>query len=138
MGNLRLRQIGHIHASDLTRQERQKQQQNTGWKTWKKTIKNTATWHLHHASRSQHLLDEQCRQSTNTVPSDNKTCASCNNTNKDKKYHLHFDKKLKAGCVVVVSLASLTIDGQVKSKEQKEQDFSFILGQQSLILQTLS
>jgi hypothetical protein len=33
---------------------------------------------------------------------------------------------------------SLTIDCQVKSKEQKERDVSFIFGQQSLILQTPS
>ncbi len=26
-----------------------------------KTIKNTAMWHLHHASHAQHLLDEWCR-----------------------------------------------------------------------------
>jgi hypothetical protein len=47
-------------------------------------------------------------------------------------------KKLKAGFVVVVSFASLTIDSQVKSKEQKERDVSFIFGQLSLILQTPS
>ncbi len=34
--------------------------------------------------------------------------------------------------------ARLTIDGQVESKERKERDVSFIFGQQSLILQTLS
>jgi hypothetical protein len=33
---------------------------------------------------------------------------------------------LKAGCVVVVPFASLTIDSQVQSKEQKERDVSFI------------
>jgi hypothetical protein len=58
--------------------------------------------------------------------------------NEDKNYHPHFDKKLKAGCVVVVPFARLTIDGQVESKEQKERDVSFIFGQQSLILQTPS
>jgi hypothetical protein len=58
--------------------------------------------------------------------------ASWDDNNKDKNYHLHFDERLKAGCVVVVSLASLTIDSQVKSKGQKERDISFILGQQSL------
>jgi hypothetical protein len=47
-------------------------------------------------------------------------------------------KKLKAGCVVVVLLARLTINGQVESKEQKERDISFIFGQRFLILQTLS
>jgi hypothetical protein len=45
---------------------------------------------------------------------------------------------MKAGCVVVVPFASLTIDSQVKLKEQKERDISFIFGQQSLILQTPS
>jgi hypothetical protein len=78
------------------------------------------------------LLDEQCRQLTETVQSNNETSASCNNNNKDKNDHLHFDKKLKAGCVVVVSLASLTIDSQVKSKGQNERDVSYILGQQTL------
>jgi hypothetical protein len=47
-------------------------------------------------------------------------------------------KKLKAGCVVVVPFARLTINGQVESKEQKERDVSFIFGQQSLILWTPS
>jgi hypothetical protein len=87
----------------------------------------------------QHLLDEQRTQSTDAVPSDNKASASCDNNNKDKNYHLHFDKKKsKAGCVVVLPFARLTIDGQVKSKEQKERDASFIFGQRSLILQTPS
>jgi hypothetical protein len=80
----------------------------------------------------QHSLDKQCRQSNDTIPSNNKTSTSCNDTNKDKNYHLHFDKKMKAGCVVVVSLESLTIDSQVKSKKPKERDVSFILGQRSL------
>jgi hypothetical protein len=85
------------------------------------------------------LLDEQRTQLTDTVPSNNETRASCDNNNKVKNYHLHFDKKkLKAGCVVVVPFASLTIDSQVKSKERKERDVSFILGQGSLILQTPS
>jgi hypothetical protein len=74
------------------------------------------------------LLDKQRTQSTDTVPSNLKIRASRDNNNKDKNYHLHFDKKLKAGCVVVVPFASLTIDSQVKSKEQKERDVSFILG----------
>jgi hypothetical protein len=68
-------------------------------------------------------------KSTDTIPRDNKTRASCNDNNKDIKYHLHFDKKLKAGCVVVVLFSNLTIDSQVESKEQKERDVSFILGQ---------
>jgi hypothetical protein len=76
----------------------------------------------------QHLLDKQRTQLTDTNASNNETRASCDNNNKDKNYHLHFDKKLKAGCVVVVPLASLTIDSQVESKEQKK-DVSFILGQ---------
>jgi hypothetical protein len=38
-------------------------------------------------------------------------------------------KKLKAGCVVVVPFANLTIDSQVESKEHKERDISFIFGQ---------
>jgi hypothetical protein len=80
---------------------------------------------MHHAHNST--------QSTETVPSDNKTCVHCVNNNKDKKYHLHFDKKMKAGCVVVIPFASLTIDSQVESKEQKEQDISFILGQTVLM-----
>jgi hypothetical protein len=71
---------------------------------------------LRHASRARHLLDEQCRQLTDTVLSNNKTSASCDNNYKDKNYHLHIDKKLKAGCVVVVSFTSLTIDSQVESK----------------------
>jgi hypothetical protein len=78
------------------------------------------------------LLEKQRTQSTETILSDNKTSTSCNNNNKDKSYHLHFDKNLKAGCVVVVPFASLTIDSQVKSKEQKERDVSFILGRRSL------
>jgi hypothetical protein len=82
---------------------------------------------LHHASCAQHSLDEQHTQSTDTIPSNNKTSTSCNNNNKDKNYHLHFDKKLKAGCVFVVPFASLTIDSQVESKEQKEREVSFIL-----------
>jgi hypothetical protein len=41
-------------------------------------------------------------------------------------------RKLKADCVVVLSLASLTIDCQVESKGQKEREVSFILGQRSL------
>jgi hypothetical protein len=93
---------------------------------------------LRHASHAQHSLDEQCTQLTYTIPNNNKASASCNDNNEDKNYHLHFDKKLKAGCVVVVSFARLTIDGQVKSKEQKERDVFFIFGQQSLILQTPS
>jgi hypothetical protein len=86
----------------------------------------------------QHLLDEQGTQSTDTVPSNTETRASCNDNKEDNNYHLHFDKKMKAGCVVVVLFASLTIDSQVKSKEQKERDVSFILGRRSLILQTPS
>jgi hypothetical protein len=38
-------------------------------------------------------------------------------------------KKLKAGCVVVISFARLTINGQVNLKEQKERDLFFIFGQ---------
>jgi hypothetical protein len=75
------------------------------------------------------LLDERCTQSTDAVPSNNKTSTCCDDNNKDKNYHPHFDKKLKAGCVVVVPFARLTIDGQVESKEQKERDISFIFGQ---------
>jgi hypothetical protein len=93
---------------------------------------------LHHTSRTRHSLDKQRTQSTDTIPSDNKTSTSCDNNNKDKNYHLHFDKKLKAGCVVVVPFASLTINSQVKSKEQKERDVSFILGWLTQILQTPS
>jgi hypothetical protein len=72
------------------------------------------------------LLDKQCTQSPDVIPSVNKTSTSCDNNNKDTNYHLHVDKKLKAGCVVVVPFASLTIDSQVKSKEQKERVISFI------------
>jgi hypothetical protein len=93
---------------------------------------------LHHASGVQHLLDEQRTQLTEVVPSDNKTSMRCDDNNEDTNYHLHFDKKLKAGCVVVVPFASLTINSQVESKEQKEREDSFIFGQQSLILQTQS
>jgi hypothetical protein len=62
----------------------------------------------------------------------------CGDNNKDTNYHLYFYKKLKAGCVVVVPFASLTINSQVESKEPKERDISFIFAQQSLILQTPS
>jgi hypothetical protein len=41
-------------------------------------------------------------------------------------------RKLKADCVVVLSLVSLTIDCQVESKGQKEREVSLILGQRSL------
>jgi hypothetical protein len=84
------------------------------------------------------LLDKRRTQSTDTVPSNNKTSTSCDDNNEDKSYHLNFDKKLKAGCVVVVLFASLTIDSQVEPKERKERDQSFILGRQSLTLQTPS
>jgi hypothetical protein len=93
---------------------------------------------LRHASRAQHLLDKQHTQSTDAIPSDNKTSTRCFDNNVDTNYYLHFDKKLKAGCVVVVPFASLTINSQVESKEQKERDVSFIFGQRSLILQTSS
>jgi hypothetical protein len=76
------------------------------------------------------LLDKQRTQSTDVVPSDNKTSKRCDDNNKDTNDHLHFDKILKAGCVVVVPFASLTINSQqVESKEQKERDVSFIFGQ---------
>jgi hypothetical protein len=65
----------------------------------------------------RHSLDELCTQSTNTILSNNKASASCDNNNEDKNYHPHFDKKMKAGCVVVVSFTRLTIDGQVESEE---------------------
>jgi hypothetical protein len=84
------------------------------------------------------LLDKRRRQSTDAIPSNNKTSTRCNDNNEDKNYHLHFDKKLKAGCVVEVPFASLTIDSQVESKERKERDISFIFGQRYLILQTPS
>jgi hypothetical protein len=45
---------------------------------------------------------------------------------------------MKVGCVVGVPFASLTINSQVESTEQKEGDVSFIFGQQFLILQTPS
>jgi hypothetical protein len=61
------------------------------------------------------------------VASDNKTSMRCDDNNEDKNYHHHFNKKMKAGCVVVVPFARLTIDSQVESKEQKERDISFIL-----------
>ncbi len=86
----------------------------------------------------QHSLDEQQTQSTDAILSNNKTSTRCDDNNEDKNYHLHFDKKLKAGCVIVVPFASLTIDSQVESKEQKERDVSFVFGQQSLILHTQS
>ncbi len=69
-----------------------------------KNNKNTAMWHMCHASCSQLSLAEQCRQSTDAIPSNNKTSLSCDDNNKDKNYHLHFDKKMKGGCVVVVFL----------------------------------
>jgi hypothetical protein len=73
----------------------------------------------------QHLLDKQRTQLTDAIPSDNKTSTRCNNNNEDTNYHLHFDKKLKEICVVVVPFASLTIDSQVESKERKERDDHF-------------
>jgi hypothetical protein len=84
------------------------------------------------------LLDEQRTRLTDAIPSDNKTSTHCDDNNEDKNYHPHFDKKLKAGCIVVVPFARLTINGQVESKERKEREVSFIFGQQSLILQTPS
>jgi hypothetical protein len=94
---------------------------------------------MRHASRMRHLLDKQCRKLTDTISNKNKASVSCDNNNEDKNYHLHFDKKLKAGCIVVVPFASLTIiNSQVESKEQKERHVSFIFGQQYLILQTPS
>jgi hypothetical protein len=66
---------------------------------------------------------------TDAVLSNNKTSTHCDDNNEDTNCHLHFDKKLKAGRVVVVPFASLTIDSQVESKEQKERDVSFIFGQ---------
>jgi hypothetical protein len=72
---------------------------------------------LHHASCARHSLDKQRTQSTEVVLSDNKTSTRCDDNNKDTNYYLHFDKKLKAGCVVVVPFASLTIDSKVESKE---------------------
>jgi hypothetical protein len=65
----------------------------------------------------QHSLDEQRTRSTDAVPNNNKASASCNDNNEDINYQFHFDKKSKAGCVVVVPFARLTIDGQVESKE---------------------
>jgi hypothetical protein len=59
-------------------------------------------------------------------------------TTKTKNTIFILIKKLKAGCVVVVPFASLIVNIQVESKEQKERDISFILGQRSLILQTPS
>jgi hypothetical protein len=59
------------------------------------------------------LLDEQRTQSTDAIPNDNKASTSGDDNNKDKNHQLHFDKKLKAGCVVVVPFARLTINGQV-------------------------
>ncbi len=49
-----------------------------------KTIKNTATWHLHHASRVQYLLGKQRTQSTDTIPSNNKQEWAAMTTNKTK------------------------------------------------------
>jgi hypothetical protein len=63
------------------------------------------------------LLVKQRTQSTEVIPSNNKTSMRCEDNNEDTNYHLHFDKKLKAGCVVVVPFASLTIDSQVELKE---------------------
>ncbi len=59
------------------------------------TIKKAATRHLCHASRARHLLDERRTRSTDAVPNDNKASASCDDNNKDKNYHLHFDKKIE-------------------------------------------
>jgi hypothetical protein len=94
--------------------------QNTQQKTRGKTIKNTAMWHLRHVSCMQHLLDEQRRQSTDTVPSNNETSANCGDNNKDKNCHLHFDTKLKAGCVAVVPFASLTLTTKLSQQNKKK------------------
>ncbi len=40
-------------------------------------------------------LNGQATQLTDTVLSNIKTSASCNNNNEDKNYHLHFDKKIE-------------------------------------------
>ncbi len=58
----------------------------------KKTIKNTATWHLHHVSHARHLFNKQHRQWDDIIPSNNKTSASWDDNNEDKNYHLHFHK----------------------------------------------
>jgi hypothetical protein len=73
---------------------------------------------LHHATRVQ----QQRTQSTDAVPSDNKTSTHCNNNNKDKNYdlHFHFDK---ADSVVVVPFTSLTIDSQVKKRAIRKRCF---------------
>jgi hypothetical protein len=75
------------------------------------------------------LLDKRRTRSTDVILSNNKASTSCDDNNEDKNYHPHFEKKMKAGCVVVVPFARLTIDGQVESKEQKERDISFFFGQ---------
>ncbi len=86
-----------------------------------KTIKNTATWHLRHASRAQHSLDKQCRQSTDTVPSNNKTSASCNDNNEDKNCHLHFYKKIEGRlcCCVVPCKSDHQLPSWVKRAKRK-------------------
>jgi hypothetical protein len=55
------------------------------------------------------------------------------------KYGIEFTIDKNATLIIgPTPLQSLTIDCQVKSKEQKERDISFIFGQRSLILQTPS
>jgi hypothetical protein len=63
------------------------------------------------------LLDKQRTQLTDAIPSNNKTSTRCDDNKEDTNYHLYVDKKLKAGCVVVVPFASLTINSQVELKE---------------------
>jgi hypothetical protein len=75
----------------------------------------------------RHLLDEQRRQSTDTVHSNNKASASCDDNNKDKYYHLHFDKKMKAGCVVMVPFTSLTLTAKSSQKSDKKETFPSFL-----------
>ncbi len=60
-----------------------------------RAITKAATRHLCHASCAQHLLDEQLTRLNDTIPSNNKASASCDDNNKDKNYHLHFAKKIK-------------------------------------------
>ncbi len=77
-------------------------------------------------SRAQHLLDKQRRQSTETILSNNKTSASCNNNNKDLNYHVHFDKKneVRLCCCGVPCKSDHRQPSQVKREKRKRHFFN--------------
>ncbi len=84
-------------------------------------------WHLHHASCAQHLLDEQHRQSTDTVLSNNETSTSCNNNNKDKNYYFHFDKNWKYDVLLWCPLQVWPSTSKSSQKSKKKETFPSFL-----------